>query len=328
MILIQRQNQLEIACPAKVNFHLELKGKRPDGFHEIETVMSAISIFDRLVFRQRQDDQLRLTVRLPRSGSRRLEPDEIPTDQRNLVIKALAQVRRAALAAGCHPQQVAAGVDVELDKRIPSAAGLGGASSNAAAAIVAANLIWNLNMPLSELGEIASELGSDIPFFLTSGLAVCRGRGELVESLAAPVGLAVVVAKPSVALSTAEVFSRVQPQNDRRIADTIIDNLQAGRTIEVGKLLFNRLQRFAEPLTNQIDRLRFEFARLDCLGHQMSGSGSSYFGLFRSGRAAGIARQLLASRLPEARVFSGHTLAPPRWQAAGRLPGNGELPWK
>ncbi|MFT5301180.1 MAG: 4-diphosphocytidyl-2-C-methyl-D-erythritol kinase [Mariniblastus sp.] len=303
-------NQLEIAAPAKINLFLELIGKRGDGFHEIETLMTSVSVFDRLRFTRRRASASRLRIQL--GGPRRLpaEIDEIPTDERNLILRAIHLVRETAQhelgTTVCEH-----GFDIELQKNIPSAAGLGGASSDAAAALVAANRMWNLNWSTEKLSGLAARLGSDIPFFLYGGTTVCRGRGELIEPISAPAGIPIVIAKPNVALSTADVFRAVDlSHNASSNSECLRSRLWKFRSPEFGRHLFNRLQQFAEPLTDQIGRLAHEFSRLNCVGHQMSGSGSSYFGVFASRQAAFQATQRLSARLPDVRMFCSQTLRP------------------
>ena len=308
MILRACDKQLEIATPAKVNLFLELLSRRSDGFHEIETVMAAVSIYDRIRFTQRSDSKIRLSISNATVGNAPSESDPIPTDQTNLICRAIELVRSSASEEGLN--SCSAGLDVHLNKTIPSAAGLGGASSNAAAAIVAANRIWKLNWPVSKLSSIAAQLGSDISFFLYGGISVCGGRGEIIQPLATPTKLSLVIAKPTVSLSTARVFGKVELDHDNRSASGLTEGVRRGRPVEIARQMFNRLQKFAEPLTDQIAKLRHEFSRLNALGHQMSGSGSSYFGVFESARTARQASKTLSSRLPNVRFFCSQTLSP------------------
>ncbi len=166
-------------------------------------------------------------------------------------------------------------------KRIPIAAGLGGGSSDAAAALVAANLGWHLGWPRSELEKLAAELGSDIPFFLHNGPAVCRGRGERIEPIAAVGSMAFVVVRPPEGLSTAAVYRNCRISNKPRHIDPIVRVFEEGSWAELGRLLFNRLQLPARELSAWIRILEDALSREDCLGHLMSGSGTCYFGLCR-----------------------------------------------
>ena len=316
MKLYRSKNQIEILAPAKINWFLELKSKRPDGFHEIETLMSIVSLFDRLRFTLCQSHDSKLSISFPSRGSRPVESDDIPCDERNLIIKAIELVRATANTAPETSSNCVHGFDIQLQKNIPSAAGLGGASSDAAAALVATNSLWKLNWPLEKLSQLAAQLGSDIPFFLHGGTAICRGRGELVEPIIASANIPIVIAKPTCSLSTAAVFSTVkldeQPLPIERFAQLMSDPAKqlpsSPNRMHFGKRMFNRLQQFAEPLTNQINLLANEFSHLNCIGHQMSGSGSSYFGVFSNAKVARHAAACLSSRLQDVRIFCSHTI--------------------
>ena len=174
---------------------------------------------------------------------------------------------------------------MELVKRIPAAAGLGGASSDAAAALISGNLAWGLNWPLDRLLDLAAELGSDVSFFLKRGAAVGRGRGEKLESIHSS-RLHAVVVRPPIGLSTALVYQRCQPKSVHVGATGIFAALARGQASQVGQQLINDLQHASSTITPWINRLASEFEKQNVLGHQMSGSGSSYFGLCRSRRHA------------------------------------------
>ena len=305
------RRKLSIATPAKINLFFELLGKRDDGFHEVETVMSTVSLFDQLDFSPRDDGEIHIEVRY---ADELAKLDDVPTDKSNLIYKALEEVRQFVSQRSSSDDQVepadtkSLGADIVLQKRIPSAAGLGGASSNAMAAIVAASQIWDLDLSEFEMRSIAAEIGSDVPFFLDGGMAVCRGRGELIELIEAPDSISVVVAKPAAGLSTAKVYAASELPAESQRAAQLMSALAGGELTEVGKRLFNRLEPFAAQLTPDIAATRHEFEKLECLGHQMSGSGTSYFGIFKSFNDAERAAEMLSARLPTTRVFCCRTL--------------------
>jgi 4-diphosphocytidyl-2-C-methyl-D-erythritol kinase len=175
---------------------------------------------------------------------------------------------------------------MRLIKRIPSAAGLGGASSDAASALLAANRGWGLNWPRPRLMEVAADLGSDVGFFLGRGAALCRGRGERIEAIDGLPPLHVVAARPPTGLSTAAVYADCRPANSPRSVEPLLAALRAGNLRAAGAAMVNRLQAPAERLSPAAALLSREFAALDVEGCQMSGSGSSYFALCRSARHA------------------------------------------
>jgi 4-diphosphocytidyl-2-C-methyl-D-erythritol kinase len=284
--------ELVIQAPAKLNLFFEVLARRADGYHEIETLMCPIDLYDTLHFQEDASGEVRLRCRrvfgAGVGGGRGLR--DLPEGPDNLVVRAAELVRRRA--------GVSRGARLLLTKRIPAAAGLGGGSSDAAAALVAANEGWRLGRSRDELAAWAAELGSDVPFFLADSPAVCRGRGERVEPVAGLGSMSFVLVYPPEGLSTATVYRLCRPAAQAESVRPLLDAIQSGDWKQAGRRLWNRLQPVAETLSPWVARLRREFSQLDCLGHGMSGSGSSYFGLFRHARhARRSARRLYAKGL-------------------------------
>jgi 4-diphosphocytidyl-2-C-methyl-D-erythritol kinase len=319
MYVRSSRTRIEIWTPAKLNLHLEVLGRRLDGFHEIETLMVPISLYDTLRLEARDDDRLLLAARWDLgadlgetrgAGGVDAAFGDLPTDGTNLVLRALELLRcRARERTANEATPRSWGANAELIKRIPSAAGLGGGSSDAAAALLAANQVWNLGWTLEQLAEVAAELGSDIPFFLAGGPAVCDGRGERVRPLAMGPRLHLVIVRPAEGLSTAAVYrNTVLPGQPRRMAE-LLAAWDSCRPSRIGPSMFNRLQEAGAKLSSCLEPVRRAFDRLDVLGHQMSGSGSCYFGVCRDARHAGrVAAVLKARRV--GRVFRAVSLVP------------------
>ena len=286
-----------VRAPAKLNLFFEVLAKRDDGYHEIETLMCPIDLYDTLYFMEEPSGQLELKCeRVPGSGrSEDTGLGEFPEGADNLAVQAVELLRQHT--------GVDSGATLRLVKRIPIAAGLGGGSSDAAAALVAANRGWGLDRSSDELAAVAAELGSDVAFFLASGPAVCRGRGERVEPVAIAGGLHFVLVCPPAGLSTAAVYDACRPAGHPQPLAPLLEALSQGNIEQAGRLLFNRLQPAAGRLSPWIERLQREFARQDCLGHGMSGSGTSHFGLCRhASHARRVARRLQANGV--GRVFA------------------------
>jgi 4-diphosphocytidyl-2-C-methyl-D-erythritol kinase len=283
---------LEVLAPAKLNLFLEILGKRSDGFHEIETLMYPIGLYDTLVFGDDPDGQVNLTCQQAAGeGSGSPAPsaaEALPAGADNLVVRAVELIRRRL--------GVTKGARLRLIKRIPLAAGLAGGSSDAAAALFAANRVWRLGLTREELAALAAELGSDIPFFLHGGPAVCRGRGEIIEPTHGLGELHFVVARPPAGLSTADVYRACRPSDQAKRVGGLIGALRRGSLAGAAGCLHNGLQAAAESLSPWIARLSREFGWLDFLGHRMSGSGTSYFGLCRHARHARRLAALLRAR--------------------------------
>ncbi len=202
------------------------------------------------------------------------------------------------------------------DQCIPAAAGLGGASSNAAAALAAANVAWKLHWPLDRLAETAAEIGSDAPFFLYGGAAVVSGRGERIEPINALPPWRLVVVKPAVGLSTAEVYRQCKPADHDprgvRLLQPLRNALEDQRLDQAASSLWNRLQETAEELAPAVGETVHLLQRAGAAGCLMSGSGSSVFGLCRNTKHARRVAALVRQQ------SSGTTFAARLWRSPRR----------
>lgn len=294
MMLLERGSTIEVQAPAKINLHLEVLGKRPDGFHEIETLIAPISRFDSLSFTPSDAPQIELTCQWISA----LPQLELPPQESNLVYRALMALREFA--------NVQLGGKVQLIKRIPMEAGMGGASADAAAALLAANRGWELDLSPNQLGDIGAELGSDIPFFLQADRlrpAVCRGRGEHIEPLEQFPELAIVALKPPTGLSTADVYRACRSAENPHRVDKLTQQTTA---LGVGRELFNRLQEPAFELRPELVEYVSLLKKAGCDAVQMTGSGTALFGVCRSIKQSQRIASLLRSRTT-ATVFSAST---------------------
>lgn len=292
MLVRDQINAITLAAPAKLNLFLKVLGKRADGYHELETLMVSIGLYDTLRISADPSGDLSLSCHdagtiLPGDPPRELPP----VDRANLVLRAAELLRETT--------GVRHGARIELVKRIPLAAGLAGGSSDAAAALVGLNRLWRLDLTSSELHELAAQLGSDVPFFLcSSAAAICRGRGEIIEPQALPLRLHFVIARPRTGLSTALVFKHCRPSSTPWSARDLADAWARSDLNRTASYFHNTLQEPAERLNSEVVTLKAWFARQPFVGHMMSGSGTSYFGLCRSRRQA----MQLASRLGAIRL--------------------------
>lgn len=288
---------ITVLAPAKLNLFLRVVARRADGFHEIESVMAAINLYDSLTFERLDSDRIELDVVDASTRSAYAElPLEAPAGPSNLVVRAAILLKEYA--------NCPLGARICLVKKIPSSAGLGGGSSDCAAALTALNRLWNLNVPRSALIELAGRLGSDVPFFLTdSAVALCTGRGEQIEPFRVSTGLHFVVAKTATGLSTPAVYRSCQPDTTGQRVDAFMKAMESGAICRMARRLHNGLQPPAEALSNDVRRLRSLFEQLPVVGHQMSGSGSAYFGIcWNRQQALQIASHLRAARIPWVKV--------------------------
>ena len=248
-----------IEAPAKVNLTLEVLGKRKDGYHEIASVMQAISLFDTLTFRP--SDEIKVLA----------EIEDLET-QDNLVYRAAILLRETS--------GVSAGAEVHLKKQIPLAAGLGGGSSDAAATLLGLDRLWGLELGEGELKELAARLGSDVPFFVTGGAALMEGRGERVLNVKTPPTLWLVLAFPGHRLEnkTATAYktlSHTDHTDGRRTAD-LVERIEVGS--EIGHdSFFNVFDRVAAQIFPGIDGSRSILQEASCRPVHLSGAGPTLF---------------------------------------------------
>lgn len=284
---------LTILAPAKLNLSLAVLGRRDDGFHAIESLMVPVSLADTLHVRPRAVAGVGLSVsyagELARGPGAVLARD-VPVDGRNLVVRA---VERLAAEAG-----VITGLDVDLVKRIPSGAGLGGGSSDAAAVIRAAATLWRLDWPSERLAAVGGCIGSDVPWFFSGGPAIASGRGEHIEPVTGLADLAAVIACPATGLSTAAVYGRCIPDATRAgDAMRLVAALASGGLEAAEPLLVNALEPPARSLSPEIDRLLAALADAGGFAPRLTGSGSACFALARTlAEAEAVAARLAARR--------------------------------
>jgi 4-diphosphocytidyl-2-C-methyl-D-erythritol kinase len=203
-------NFISLDAHAKINLTLDVGLRRPDGYHDIRSVMQTIALHDTL---EAALTPARPGVLLEVTGE---ESSGVPTDETNLVHKAAVRLQKIAAARSILPGHQS-GLHLRLHKRIPSQAGLGGGSSDAAAALLATNTLLDLGLSPRRLGEIGAALGADVPFFLTGGTALAEGLGEKITPLPSLMPeWSVVVVKPNAGVSTAAAYAALDAVSDRR----------------------------------------------------------------------------------------------------------------
>lgn len=282
---------LVLAAPAKLNLFLEVVGKRPDGYHDLATLMVAVDLYDTLELRPRGNGGLVLEC----------DPPGLPTGPQNLVYLAADRLRRRA-------NRPDLGASIRLTKRIPTQAGLAGGSSDAAAALLGLNRVWNLDLPKSELAAVAAEVGSDVAFFLDLPAAWCTGRGEIVSPEPAAKSFCVVLVCPPVGLGTAEVYRRVQVPQSPTDGTAARAAFRAGNPEALGAALFNRLQPAAFGLAPAVETVYRRLAGLNPAGCLMTGSGSAVFAVCHSPDDAARVAAAARAAEPQSRVLVVRTL--------------------
>ncbi len=251
---------------AKVNCSLRVLGKRPDGFHELDTIFQTVDLTDTMYFLEgKEKDGAAGEVSLTIEGG---ASKDLPADSSNLILRAANALReRFAVRAGAR---------IHLSKRIPIGGGLGGGSSNAAATLRALDSLWHLNSSDADLHRLAASLGSDVPFFLLGGRARGTGRGEILESLLDGPEEWLVLVFPPFSLSTAAVYGAFSaPALTDSAAQTNLRASDSG-----GGPDRNDLESAAESLRGELRGIRLALSDLGATSARLSGSGSTVFGVF------------------------------------------------
>jgi 4-diphosphocytidyl-2-C-methyl-D-erythritol kinase len=257
--------QVVIGAPAKVNLFLEVLDKREDGFHNINSLFQAVSLFDRLRFRRTKAHKgaaLSLT-----------RPSNLPTDENNLIVKAFNLLRDRF--------DITDGLDVELEKNIPVAAGLAGGSSDGAATILAGAILFDLPLDYAEMADLGLELGSDLPFFFSHGQALVGGRGEKVRETSFPADYWLVLVTPNMAISTAEAYAQLSLRLTKsRIPFSLERCNTPQELVKSLGLTGNDFEEVHLKSYPELRRIRSELLDRGALLARISGSGPSVFGFY------------------------------------------------
>jgi 4-diphosphocytidyl-2-C-methyl-D-erythritol kinase len=280
---------LLLESPAKVNVRLEILKKRADGYHELRTVMQKISLHDTLHFSLKKAKGISITTDHP----------NLPVGKKNLVYKAVQSMLKVSGFQG--------GVDINIRKRIPLGAGLGGGSSNVAATMKALNQLLGLNLPRKRLMEMGLEIGADVPFFFFKGAAIGSGIGEQLKRKELPC-LWYVLIYPNFEVSTRWAYQNFVLTN-QQFRFNLHKFLKTPEGIS--QILFNHLERVVSRKYPQIDIMKKVLFSAGALGSMMTGSGPTVFGLFQDDKSAMGAYEKIKKTVTRRRwvIFKAHGIA-------------------
>ncbi|GIN88399.1 4-diphosphocytidyl-2-C-methyl-D-erythritol kinase [Heyndrickxia sporothermodurans] len=251
-----------IKAPAKINLTLDVLNKRPDGYHEVEMIMTTIDLSDRIGLSEISENEIRI------NSQNRYVPD----DQRNLAYQAAKVLKEK--------YDIKQGVTITIDKAIPVAAGLAGGSSDAAATLRGLNKLWGLGLSLDELAKIGAEIGSDVAFCVYGGTAMAKGRGEKITHLSAPPNCWVILAKPLIGVSTADVYRNLDLSSVRHPnSQAMINAINGGDYHSVCKEIGNVLESVTLKMHPEVQHIKEQMERFGADAVLMSGSGPTVFGL-------------------------------------------------
>jgi 4-diphosphocytidyl-2-C-methyl-D-erythritol kinase len=294
------EDELTLPSFAKINLTLRVRGRRADGYHEIETVLQSVTLRDRLTFRALDSEDLELACDAP----------DVPADETNLVHRAAVALRERF--------RVRRGARVGIEKRVPAGGGLGGGSSNAAVSLIALARLWGIEADARELGEIAASLGSDVPFFLSGGTALGTGRGERIKSLPDAPRAHLLVVSPAVKVSTAEAYKLLNAPaltKGEAAVNFYVSREGADFSGPLREALVNDFEPAVFRRFPEIERARDALNQAGAQAALLSGSGSSVFGVFDSRERVERAQEILRGE-QVGRVFSCETLSRGRYREA------------
>ncbi|MBQ7942880.1 MAG: 4-(cytidine 5'-diphospho)-2-C-methyl-D-erythritol kinase [Lachnospiraceae bacterium] len=271
-------DKMECKARAKVNLGLDVCRRLENGYHEVKMVMQMIDLYDVLEFTRRKDPDIILSV-----DSR----DALGDISNNLIFKA------AKLMIGRF--SIKEGIEIHLSKNIPVAAGMAGGSTDAAATIMAMNEIFELGQTKEQLMELALQLGADVPFCIMGGTALAEGIGEKLTKLPAPPQTVVLIAKPSVMVSTKEVYEnlRLDALEKHPDIDGMVDAIHAGNLAGISDRMENVLESVTIALHPEIEKIKTFMKEHKAINAMMSGSGPTVFGLYASKEEAQAAADAL-----------------------------------
>ena len=263
--------KLAFKTPAKINLGLFILGKRPDGYHDLETLFQMVNLYDSVELESRDHD-IELVCDHP----------EVPTGEANLMIRA------ARLLQEAFPDRTGLGCRIVLHKKIPMGAGLGGGSGNAAGVLRGLNWLWDLKLAPAELMNMAIRLGSDVPFFLCAPAALGQGRGDRLTPLQSHENFKVILVFPKVSMATSEVYQALNldlTKNSKNIS-ILLEFLSQSNITGLGAHLHNDLEPVVIQRLPVINRIKQKLNSLNAEGVLLSGSGSAVFGIFADSKEA------------------------------------------
>ena len=256
--------KLLVKAPAKINLSLDVLHKRPDGYHEVEMIMTTIDLADRIELALLDNDVIKI-VSLNRF---------VPDDQRNLAYQAASILKEKF--------DVKKGVEIKIEKHIPVAAGLAGGSSDAAAVLRGLNKLWDLGLTLDELAVIGAEIGSDVSFCVYGGTALATGRGEIIKELPAPPVCWVILAKPFIGVSTADIYKRLDTETIQHPnTEKMIESISAKDYDLMCENVGNVLENVTLTLYPEVAQIKEQICKFGADAVLMSGSGPTVFGLIQ-----------------------------------------------
>ena len=266
---------------AKINISLDIISKMPSGYHEMLMVMQTVSLYDEISVEC-----------VPGEGAEvKSNLEYIPGDERNIAAKSALAFFKQTGIDGYRTK-------INIKKNIPVSAGLGGGSADGACVLRMLNKMFNTNLDIKQLENIGVLVGSDIPFCISGGTQLAKGRGEILQDIAPLPDCYIVICKPPFSFSTPELFKRIICEKIRFRPDTeaLVEAIDAGSLTGIGRRMYNVFEDFLPRGTDEIESIKYSMLDAGAIGAIMTGSGSSVFGIFENITNAKNALNLLKSQ--------------------------------
>lgn len=261
---------IRLKARAKINLGLDVLGKRDDGYHEVRMVMQTVGIYDRLIMTRIPEDEIRIVSNLA----------FLPVNENNLIYKAVRLIK--------DEYHISEGIEIDLNKFIPVAAGMAGGSTDAASAMFGMNKLFELNMSMGRMMELGVRLGADVPYCVMRGTALAEGIGEKLTRITPVPHMWILVAKPPINVSTKLVYEKLDLGGVSKHPDIdgIIRAIEEQNVEHIALSMGNVLESVTIPLYPVIDTIKQDMMKHGAINAMMSGSGPTVFGIFHDEQTA------------------------------------------
>jgi len=282
---------IRLKARAKINLGLDVIGRRENGYHDVRMVMQTVGLYDRIIMTRIPEEEIRIKTNI----------GFLPVNENNLVYKAIMLMKNKYKLDG--------GIEVDLNKFIPVAAGMAGGSSDAACALFGMNRLFELNVPMKELMKIGVEIGADVPYCLMRGTALAEGIGEKLTRLPDMPFCHILIAKPPVNVSTKLVYEKLD-NTDVKLHPDIIEAIKLKDVALVASRMGNVLESVTVPLYPVIDSIKKDMIEHGAMNAMMSGSGPTVFGIFPDEQSMIACQQFLRQKGEARQVYTTETFTP------------------
>ena len=285
---------IRLKARAKINLGLDVIGRRENGYHDVRMVMQTVGLYDRIIMTRIPEEEIRIKTNI----------GFLPVNENNLVYKAIMLMKNKYKLDG--------GIEVDLNKFIPVAAGMAGGSRDAACALFGMNRLFELNVPMKELMKIGVEIGADVPYCLMRGTALAEGIGEKLTRLPDMPFCHILIAKPPVNVSTKLVYEKLD-NTDVKLhpdIDGIIEAIKLKDVALVASRMGNVLESVTVPLYPVIDSIKKDMIEHGAMNAMMSGSGPTVFGIFPDEQSMIACQQFLRQKGEARQVYTTETFTP------------------